>query len=141
MSGISEDKLKHTIGVARKCYDLALHKYDLSEDEAKSAFVMGFLHDIGYEFVDDTSKHPEESYKLVKSIDDNMLNAIRSHGNPDVEVCTVWNDILNEADLTTSSKGEDCTMFYRLADICLRYGKDSNEFKNAKRLADKFKEG
>ena len=47
--GISNDRMKHILGVARQCYKLAKEKYKLSEDDSRKAFMLGYLHDVGYE--------------------------------------------------------------------------------------------
>jgi HD superfamily phosphodiesterase len=47
--GISEDRLKHILGVSRKAYRIAK---DRGHDEkfARKMFMAGWLHDVGYEF-------------------------------------------------------------------------------------------
>ena len=50
--GISERKLKHSLEVARECKNLA-NQIKKDEAFANAAFVMGFLHDIGYEICGD----------------------------------------------------------------------------------------
>ena len=47
---ITEDRIKHCLSVARKCHVLAKNRYH-DEDVARKAFVVGLLHDIGYNFV------------------------------------------------------------------------------------------
>lgn len=56
---ISENKLLHIIGVARECERLA-KEAGMTEKEQAACFVMGFLHDIGYERTtpDNATEHP-----------------------------------------------------------------------------------
>ena len=49
---ISENKIKHILGVARRCKEIA-KKQGLSEQEQNACYVMGFLHDIGYDNLTD----------------------------------------------------------------------------------------
>ena len=53
--GITSNRLEHSIAVARKCYTLAKTEYEMSEEEARKMFLMGFIHDMGYEFTDDST--------------------------------------------------------------------------------------
>lgn len=136
--GISEHRIKHMIGVARKCYQLAKEKYNMSEEDARKYFVMGILHDIGYEFTDERSEHPFVGADILDSftIQDitNINNAIRHHGKCLQYEYTKADYILNEADLTIDSKGNKVSMEQRCNDIKERYGEDSRQYKNAKEM-------
>lgn len=46
---INNDRLNHSIAVARKMVEIR-KKYNLNDNELKDLFVLGFNHDIGYEF-------------------------------------------------------------------------------------------
>lgn len=121
------------IGVARKCELLAKEK-GLSVAEQNACFVMGLLHDIGYERGGEITNHPEESYKMVVGAiqnGHNILPAIRNHGRK-YENLTVFDEILNEADLTIDYKGDEVTMVERLEGICEKHGENSEHYKHAK---------
>lgn len=49
--GIDENRINHMLEVGRMCYELARDIFDLPKEEAEQMFVMGILHDIGYEFL------------------------------------------------------------------------------------------
>ena len=51
---MDEDRLKHSIGVARKMIEIG-REYNLNNNELKDVFVLGFNHDIGYEYGDNSS--------------------------------------------------------------------------------------
>ena len=85
--GISEDRLHHILGVARKDYEISINLgYD--EEFAQKMFTLGWLHDIGYEFSQNPSEHAEISADMLYSLigvpltDEQKLNldAIRQHG-------------------------------------------------------------
>ena len=129
---ISENKLKHMRAVAEKCEALAKEK-GLSIAEQNACFVMGLLHDIGYAHCDETTNHPEQSYiMLVGAIQNshNILPAIRYHGRK-YENLTVFDEILNLADLTTNYDGNDVTIEERLQSIAEHHGKESEHYQHA----------
>jgi HD superfamily phosphohydrolase YqeK len=137
---ISENKLKHMLGVARKCKQLAIEK-NLSNAEQNACFIMGLLHDIGYELNGEITNHPELSYQMI--VDalpylNEILPAIRHHGRK-YEDLDVFDSILNEADLTVDYKGEFVTIKERLLGVCEKHGEDSRHYKHAMLQAQALK--
>lgn len=53
---INEDRIKHSIAVARKMVEIAKNK-NLSEKEINDCFIIGYNHDIGYEFTKNGINH------------------------------------------------------------------------------------
>lgn len=132
--GISENRLHHLLGVARECYQIAKEEgYD--EDFCQKMFVIGFLHDIGYEFSQRREKHPEVSAHLLELFMGNMqtleesnsYEAIKLHGKYPERETDEWR-ILNKADLTIDCKGCRVDVEQRLKGIKARYGADSGEY-------------
>ena len=136
--GITENKLNHMLGVARKCYKLALEK-EYSEDEARKLFIIGYLHDIGYEFTDNSEEHAEIGYTIVKNAFGKDVIEIKEHGNPDMGLNNDYLNILNIADLTVNSFGKECSIYDRLSEIELKYGKDNKQYTNTVKLAKRLK--
>ena len=140
--GISEDRLHHCLGVARKCYALAKSE-DFPEEFCRRMFTIGWNHDIGYEFAIDKAEHPVVSEALLKSIgmandsrdSSKTLHAIRLHGRNATVKSSEWR-ILNMADMLIDSKGNEVTASQRLKDIATRFGEDSREFKQATELCE-----
>ena len=139
---IDENRLKHIIGVARKCYNMAKDEFNMSEEKAREMWLMGFLHDIGYEFSDDTNsnKHPIIGFDIL-CIDPEMLSnisySILNHG----ETADSWgvaDYILNLADMTVDSKGNDVTLAERCRDIDERYGRYSTQSCKALNMVSKI---
>lgn len=141
---ITENKLKHMLGVARKCYRLAL-EYGKTEDEARSYWVMGLLHDIGYEFAEDPRDHEEVGYQILHTLGSPSLtrdftwnlieSAIRQHGNSNMqyEDVSLYLRILVEADFKISTDGKECTVEERMKEIGERYGTDSETYRACER--------
>ena len=46
---VDNDRLNHSLAVARKMVDIG-KVYNLNDDELKDLYVLGFNHDIGYEY-------------------------------------------------------------------------------------------
>lgn len=134
---ISDNKLKHSLGVARRCAELA-EEYLLSEEEQKACFVMGFLHDIGYESVTDITKHPQKSAEYVDAFSNYCslcTNAIQNHGKPAVNT-SLFDIILNTADLTTDFEGKAVSVSDRLEGIRERHGENSPHYRHAVSIVD-----
>jgi len=138
--GISENKLHHILGVARKCYKIAKEEgYD--EDFCRKMFMIGWNHDVGYEFAKTPKEHPEISSEMIHQMIyvndtyDMRISlktdyAIYYHGkypNEDIEKNAEWR-ILNLADMQVDSKGNEVNVIDRLNDIKERYGEHSDQY-------------
>ena len=138
---IDENRIKHMLSVARKCYMLAKEKYQISEEDARKYFLMGLIHDIGYEFSREASEHPDIGADILESAASKewfsdqdwlaMINAIRHHGKTTQYEYTIADYILNEADLTVDSQGNNVSIEERIEDIRVRYGNESRQHLNA----------
>lgn len=135
--GISEDRVHHILGVARECYRIAKDKgYD--EDFCRRMWMIGWNHDVGYEFSEKQSEHPYISESLLKLINvrsgniesSKVLHSIRKHGLNTNTKSAEW-IILNMADLTIDDKGNKVDILKRLEGIKQRYDKDSNQYLTA----------
>ncbi len=138
--GISDDRLHHILGVARKAYKIAL---DRGHDKtfATKMFVIGFNHDIGYEFSEFKEEHPMVSAAILSNAfydegqdmgknGSNAINAIYSHGLYTEEKTEEW-IILNQADMLTSPDGREIDVSERLDDIKERFGEYSDTYLTA----------
>lgn len=133
---IPDNRAKHIMSVASLCYEIA-KKQGLQERECRKAFLIGYLHDIGYSFSKENKDHPIIGYNLLKlcgDISDDILNAVKDHGDPNKEQ-TKFLLILNQADMQIKGDGNRVTVIERLDDIGERYGYDSTEYINARQVA------
>ena len=48
---MDEDRLKHSLAVARKMVEIGT-EYNMNDDKLQDLFILGFNHDIGYEYGD-----------------------------------------------------------------------------------------
>lgn len=56
--GVSEGRQKHIMAVARKMYDIVAGSPEKFEISPEDAFLLGYLHDVGYEFAEKQTDHP-----------------------------------------------------------------------------------
>ena len=135
--GISEDRLHHILGVARKSYSIA-KEMNFDESFCRRMFMLGWMHDIGYEFSKTQSEHPDISSELLLALGDALsdklwadaVSAIKSHGRYTENETIEWK-ILNMADMQVDSKGKEVTVSQRLDDIKDRYGEYSDQYLTA----------
>lgn len=139
--GISEDRLRHILGVARKAYKIA-KEMNCDERFCRRCFMLGWIHDVGYEFSEKQSEHADISADLLWTLGCNKdgrpyntewvnaVSAIRNHGLY-IENNTLEYKILNMADMQVDSYGNEVSVFERLDKIKNKYGEYSDEYLTA----------
>jgi len=132
---IDEDRLKHILAVARLMKDNA-EKLDLDKEEM---FILGMLHDIGYEF-GGSEMHHQVGAQILEKQNYKYYKEVLYHGKPNVNYSSPALDLLNFADMHINKKGEYVSFEDRLEDIKSRRGEDSPHYKNSKIIIDKLKE-
>lgn len=134
---ISISRLKHCYTVARVMYILSKKYYHWNEQKAREMFLLGMLHDQGYEFSDDTHE------KIITNIlgkDYKYINEILYHNNYTEEYASNELDLLWLADMIVDSKGDIVGFENRLKDILERHGEKeyNNSYQLIKYLEEKF---
>ena len=129
---MDEDRLNHSIAVARKMIEIG-RKYNLSDNELKELFVLGFNHDIGYEYGDNLN-HAHIGGEILKRNNYKYWKEVFYHGDINSEYTSLFLEILNKADMQIDKNGNDVGYDKRLEDIKKRYGKASKTYINAKML-------
>ena len=151
---LNERKAIHSLEVARKCAKIAAER-GKTEEFQQQMFLLGWLHDIGYAY-GDNDNHGAVAVKML--LDSRVLHAgpgykyakeILMHGYPETHPMRYHDiygakldapyhsealDILNIADITTSSSGMECTPAERLTVVAIRYGKYSEQYRNLRAL-------
>lgn len=139
---MDENRLKHSIAVARKMAEIAKSR-KLSEEEIKNCFIIGYNHDVGYEFTMDGINHNIIGGKILKNSDFKYWKEIYYHGEINIEYKSVYLDILNQADMQIDKYGNDVGYDKRLEDVMNRYGEESEVYKKCymlvKNIKNKFK--
>lgn len=135
---ITQDKLNHILAVSRQAYNIA-KRNGFNEEFARKCFMLGWTHDVGYEFCNKPTEHPEISVELLESLgvlDLKVWEAIRYH-SAQVKESDEWK-ILTEADMTVNSKGEPVSVSERLNEIKWRYGKTSEQYLISKEICEEL---
>ena len=139
---MDNDRLKHNYAVANKMIELGKEK-SLSEIELQELFLLGYLHDIGYEF-GTNENHNSIGGNLLKESNYKYWQEVYYHGIPNSEYKSLYLDILNTADMMIDKYGNDVGYDKRLKDIESRYGNDNVIYKRCLELVDylrnKYKE-
>lgn len=138
MIGISIDRMKHSLAVARKMKAIA-ESIDGFPYPPQDMFYLGLLHDVAYEFVDSQEEHEHCGGEILRNNGYRYWKEVYYHGDPDVDYYSRALDLLNYVDMTTGLDGEDVSFEERLSDIERRYGTDSPQVMKARRLADRIR--
>ena len=134
---MDEDRLKHSIAVARKMIEIG-KKHNLNNEQLQELFVLVFNHDIGYEF-GNNENHRIIGGNILKHNNYKYWQEVYYHGEIECEYSSLYLDILNKADMQIDKFGNDVGYDSRLEDIKTRYGENSNIYRKAKKLIINFK--
>lgn len=102
---IDENRLKHSLSVARKMVEIS-KKLNLDEDTQKEMFILGFNHDIGYEY-DENNEHGKVGGIMLKNSGYKYWQEVYYHGEINIEYSSIYLDILNSADMQIDKFGND----------------------------------
>lgn len=136
---ISEARMTHSLAVARLVVELAKQHGTYSDEQLQELFIMGYLHDIGYEFVIDPYAHSIVGGEVLRRSGFVHWQEIAHHGLPESEYSSHALDLLNAADMHTLPTGEHVSFEQRLTDIVERYGEDSVPYRNASAIIEQLK--
>lgn len=128
------DRMKHSLAVARKMVEIG-NKLELNKEQLHELFILGFNHDIGYEFGTNES-HNIIGGNMLKNSGYKYWQEVYYHGNPEAGYNSLYLDILNEANMKINKYGEDVGYEKRLEDIRNRYGSDAVQYNDALKIID-----
>lgn len=134
---MDNDRLKHSYAVANKMIELGKEK-NLSEIELQELFLLGYLHDIGYEF-GTNENHCSIGGNLLKESNYKYWQEVYYHGIPNSDYKSLYLDILNKADMMIDKYGNDVGFDKRLEDIKSRYGEDSIQYVNCVKMINELR--
>lgn len=132
------DRLNHSISVARKMVEIG-SSYNLNELELQELFLLGFNHDIGYEYSLNGENHNQIGGNILKNSDYKYWEEVYNHGNPESNYSSLFLDILNMADMQIDKYGNDVGYDKRLEDIKSRYGEYSKPYICSKKIIENLK--
>ena len=129
---IDKNRLKHSLAVAKKMVEIG-KEYNLDDKELQNLFVLGFNHDIGYEYGNNLN-HEHIGGEILKRNNYKYWKEIYYHGDINAQYSSLYLEILNKADMQIDKYGNDVGYTKRLEDIKNRYGENSITYKNAEIL-------
>lgn len=135
---ISDERLTHMRSVGCRAQLIAEQIGARDQESLQDIFLLGYLHDVGYEFADNQSDHARVGGEILRRNGYPYWQEVYYHGDPDADYSSQLLDILNTADMTTSPNGEYVTLDKRLEDIAGRYGSDSSQYIKARELAEQL---
>ena len=135
---MDNDRLKHSYAVAKKMMELAKLE-NMNNEEINICFLIGFNHDIGYDFVENGINHNIVGGNLLKESGFKYWKEVYYHGILQDEYKSKYLDILNRADMMIDKYGNDVGYDKRLEDIESRYGKNSKIYDNCFKLIKKIR--
>ena len=126
---ITQNRWQHILGVARKAKILADKLKPNNVQYAEDMFLLGIMHDLGYEFIESNTSHAAIGGEILKRNNYRYWQEVALHGDEKVDNMSDELFILNCADMSTGPNGEDFTFDERLKEIAQRFGKDTNAYK------------
>jgi len=133
---MDDDRIKHCLSVANKMVELGKEK-GLSDKQLDELFLLGFLHDIGYQF-GISDNHNVIGGNILKNNNYQYWKEVYYHGVPNSDYKSLFLDILNTADMMIDKYGNDVGFDKRLEDIKNRYGEDSIQYINCVKIVDEL---
>ena len=124
------DRIKHSLSVANKMVEIGKN-LNLKESDLQDLFILGYNHDIGYDFCSDKKEHNIVGGEILNNNGYKYWKEVYYHGNPNSEYQSQFLKILNMADMQIDKYGNDVGYEKRLEDIKNRYGEDSIQYTNS----------
>ena len=128
--------MKHSLAVATKMKEIVSGEQDTYSCSPDDAFILGMLHDIGYEFCKKQREHAQKGGEVLKAQGYKYWKEVYYHGIPQTEYFSPELNLLNYVDLITGPSGQYMDVQKRIEDISNRYGKGSWQEEEAIQLAN-----
>jgi len=126
---ITQNRWQHILGVARKCKEYAAKLKPNDSKFTEDMFLLGMLHDMGYEFMESNASHAAVGGEILKRNNYQYWSEVSLHGDETVDNMSDELFILNCADMSIGPNGEDFTFDERLKEIASRFGIDAIAYK------------
>jgi hypothetical protein len=131
-------RYRHCYGVGKKMYWYSKIMLGWDEKKCREMFVLGNLHDIGYEFNGDSFQHNIVLSEILKDKYP-YWKEILYHPAFQTEYDSMEMKLLYYADLTVDGYGNWVTMEERMNDLIKRHGEDSGDVKEGLKIINALK--
>lgn len=115
------------------CKGVAEVMYTLAKENKDEMYALGILHDIGK--LHGFKNHGEAGARITSDIGVKYHKEILYHGKVQNDYKSNELNLLNAADLSVDAEGNIIGYKKRIEDIGVRYGFDSNEYRDAMELS------
>lgn len=128
-------RYRHCYSVGKRMYTYAKEKLHWDEAHCIEMFVLGNIHDIGYELDPDPFRHDEA---LACGLDTSYkyANEVRYHSYLQTIYDTPEMRLLYFGDMTVDGNGNWCTLEERLKDLGTRHGYNSDVYIESYKIAE-----
>ena len=133
---ITPQRQAHMLQVGRTAERLARELFDWPDQKCRQMFLLGLLHDVGYEYAAEQPDHPRVGSELLEAAGYRYWQEVRWHGMSDAPYASDELLVLNVADVLTDAAGNIVSLSERLGDIGRRYGAGSPQLAEMSALAD-----
>ena len=131
------NRIKHSLAVANKMVEIG-KTLNLKENELQDLFILGYNHDIGYNFCNDIIEHNKIGGEILKANQYKYWKEVYYHGIPNCKYKSRFLQILNMADMQIDKEGNDVGYEKRLEDIKNRHGATSIQFIDSEKLINEL---
>ena len=126
----------HCHNVGLRMYSYAKKRLGWYEDECNDMYILGMMHDLGYELNGDPFEHDNAMSRALGHTGYKYIREIYYHSCMQTEYDTPAMRLLYFGDMTVDGFGRWCTLEERLKDIEECHGIDSEVYKESKAIAD-----
>ena len=128
---INSNRWQHILGVARKAKILADRLKPNDEPYSEDMFLLGLLHDFGYEFTENGKNHAIVAGQILERSGYKYWQDVVNHSEEATDNMSDETFILNCADLSVSPDGKDMSFEERIVELAKRHGANSPQYKRA----------
>lgn len=126
------NRYNHCYNVGKRMQQYAKEK-GYNEIFCNKMFILGSIHDIGYEINSDSYLHGVVLSELLEEYE--FSKEIYHHSKLQLEHDSIAMKLLYLADMTVDGQGNWCTLKERLQDLESRYGRDSEPYIESEKIA------
>ena len=135
---LADRRMRPSHRVGMKLFVIVNHKPSLCRSSARDMYVLGLLHDIGYQFAVCNRDHARLDGEVLKEQGYKLWREVYWHGRGQREYDSPELRLLNYCDMIVGPDGEAMSMRQRIDDLTRRYGSGSQEELDGIELAHFF---
>ena len=132
-------RMLHCHNVGLRMYSYAKQRWGWPQDRCDDMYILGMMHDIGYELNPDPYEHDEAMAKALGHAGYKYIEEIRHHSFLQTDYDTPEMQLLYFGDSTVDGKGRWCTFEERLKDVEERHGKGSAVYQDTLAIIEHLK--